>query len=55
MAGRTDVNVISNQENLGCAGAWNQGVRQTASEWLVILNNDVLVYPIHLIKVCQGP
>ncbi len=42
---RTDVTVISNQQNLGCAGAWNQGVRETVSEWLLFLNNDVLLSP----------
>lgn len=39
------VEVLSNQENLGCAGAWNQGVRHCDSEWVVILNNDVVVSP----------
>lgn len=45
LASCSDVTVISNRENLGCAGAWNQGVRGTASEWLLFLNNDVLVSP----------
>ena len=40
-----DVVLRSNRENLGCAGAWNQGVRDTTSEWLVFLNNDVIVSP----------
>lgn len=39
----TGINVIENPENLGCAGAWNQGVRETTSEWIVILNNDVIL------------
>jgi len=39
----TDLKVIRNPVNLGCAGAWNQGVRETRSEWVVILNNDVIV------------
>lgn len=39
----TDLNIIRNRANLGCAGAWNQGVRETSSEWVVILNNDVIV------------
>ena len=39
----TGLNVIRNQVNLGCAGAWNQGVRETGSQWVVILNNDVIV------------
>jgi len=39
----TGVQVIANRENRGCAGAWNQGVRAAAGEWLVILNNDVIL------------
>jgi len=39
----TGVQVIANSENRGCAGAWNQGVRAAAGEWLVILNNDVIL------------
>jgi N-acetylglucosaminyl-diphospho-decaprenol L-rhamnosyltransferase len=45
LAGCSDLNVIRNQVNLGCAGAWNQGVRETSSDWIVILNNDVIVSP----------
>lgn len=41
----SDVAAITNRENLGCAGAWNQGVRQSSYEWLLFLNNDVLVSP----------
>lgn len=41
----TDLRVIRNAENLGCSGAWNQGVRETGGEWVVILNNDVIVSP----------
>jgi GT2 family glycosyltransferase len=41
----SDFRVIRNRENLGCAGAWNQGVRETDAEWVVILNNDVIVSP----------
>lgn len=38
--------VIRNSTNLGCAGAWNQGVEAAAgAEWIVVLNNDVLVPP----------
>jgi GT2 family glycosyltransferase len=39
------VEVVSNPENLGCAGAWNQGVRESATEWVLLLNNDVIVSP----------
>lgn len=39
------IDVLSNQENLGCSGAWNQGMRETATEWVLFLNNDVIVAP----------
>lgn len=45
LADCTGVSVISNPANLGCAGAWNQGVRESDSEWVVILNNDVILAP----------
>lgn len=34
---------IRNDVNRGCAAAWNQGVNASTREWIVILNNDVLV------------
>jgi N-acetylglucosaminyl-diphospho-decaprenol L-rhamnosyltransferase len=37
--------VISNSRNRGCAAAWNQGVRACIAEWIVVLNNDVVVTP----------
>jgi len=45
LAACADIQVISNSVNLGCAAAWNQGVKATHSEWVVILNNDVIVSP----------
>ena len=39
------VDVLNNLENLGCAGAWNQGVEESATEWVLLLNNDVIVSP----------
>lgn len=45
LANCSTISFIVNQENLGCAGAWNQGVRETDSEWLLFLNNDVIVSP----------
>jgi GT2 family glycosyltransferase len=42
---RPDVTVIRNPVNLGCAAAWNQGVRAVGSEWIAILNNDVILTP----------
>lgn len=35
--------VINNEANQGCAAAWNQGVKEGESPWVVILNNDVLL------------
>ena len=35
--------VITNQHNLGCAKAWNQGVRASHGDVIGILNNDIVV------------
>ena len=35
--------VIANQHNLGCAKAWNQGVRASHGDIIGILNNDIVV------------
>lgn len=42
-----DVNatVISNAVNLGCAKAWNQGIRASTGAVVGILNNDIVVTP----------
>ena len=37
--------VITNDTNLGCAKAWNQGVRASQGEVIGILNNDIVVTP----------
>jgi GT2 family glycosyltransferase len=39
------VNVISNTENLGFAGGCNQGIKAAMGEWVIVLNNDVIVSP----------
>ncbi|MGE3153744.1 MAG: glycosyltransferase family 2 protein [Nitrospiraceae bacterium] len=39
------VRVISNERNLGCAKAWNQGVKAAAGRVIGILNNDIVVTP----------
>jgi GT2 family glycosyltransferase len=36
---------LRNRVNLGCGGAWTQGALQSDSEWVVLLNNDVIVCP----------
>jgi GT2 family glycosyltransferase len=48
LASQTWITAIRNAENLGCALAWNQGVRASQGEWIVILNNDVIVAPAWL-------
>jgi len=37
------ITVISNTKNLGFSGACNQGIKAASGEWLVVLNNDVLM------------
>ncbi len=37
--------VIANTTNLGCAKAWNQGVRLATGKIIGILNNDIVVTP----------
>jgi N-acetylglucosaminyl-diphospho-decaprenol L-rhamnosyltransferase len=40
-----DVFVIHNSTNLGCAKAWNQGIRASHGDVVGILNNDIVVTP----------
>lgn len=40
-----DATVVSNDTNRGCAAAWNQGVAAASREWIVVLNNDVVLGP----------
>lgn len=35
------IRVIDNDVNKGCAASWNQGVKESNGDWVVILNNDV--------------
>lgn len=41
----TAVQAITNDRNLGCAQAWNQGVRAATGQVIGILNNDIVVTP----------
>lgn len=43
LASLRDVHIITNSVNLGCAAAWNQGVGSCDTDWIVILNNDVIL------------
>ncbi|MBI1817185.1 MAG: glycosyltransferase family 2 protein [Deltaproteobacteria bacterium] len=35
--------VIRNEQNLGCARAWNQGIRAARAPLILIMNNDIVV------------
>jgi GT2 family glycosyltransferase len=37
--------IITNSVNRGVAPAWNQGIRASAGDYIVILNNDIIVPP----------
>jgi GT2 family glycosyltransferase len=39
------ITVITNPENMGCAAAWNQGVKAASTHWIAILNNDIIASP----------
>ena len=41
--GTVTATVITNPTNLGCAKAWNQGVRASKGDVVGILNNDIVV------------
>ena len=43
LAARPDIPAIRNRVNLGCGGAWAQGALHDDSDWVVLLNNDVVV------------
>lgn len=40
-----DANIVINERNLGCAKAWNQGIRASHGAVVGILNNDIIVTP----------
>lgn len=40
-----EATVVANTVNLGCAKAWNQGVRAATAPAIGILNNDIVVTP----------
>jgi N-acetylglucosaminyl-diphospho-decaprenol L-rhamnosyltransferase len=43
LASRPDVPSLRNRVNLGCGGAWTQGALLADADWVVLLNNDVIV------------
>lgn len=40
---RPQLRVIHNRENRACAAAWNQGFRASTTQWIIFLNNDVVL------------
>ena len=45
---RLPFRLIRNRKNLGCAPAWNQGVRaalKLKADWIGVLNNDLILSP----------
>lgn len=45
MLKKEPVHLIENKENLGCSGAWNQGIAFKEAKWKLFLNNDALLLP----------
>ncbi len=41
----TGAKIIRNAKNLGVAKGWNQGMRKASGDYILILNNDVIVGP----------
>ncbi|MDI7246793.1 MAG: glycosyltransferase [Bacillota bacterium] len=41
----TDIKIVRNDRNLGFAGGVNQGIREAAGDFILLLNNDVIVTP----------
>ena len=41
--GAPEIHSVRNAVNLGCGGAWTQGALLAESDWVVLLNNDVVV------------
>lgn len=42
LASRPDIRSLRNRVNLGCGGAWTQGALLADSDWVVLLNNDII-------------
>jgi N-acetylglucosaminyl-diphospho-decaprenol L-rhamnosyltransferase len=43
LAAQPAIRSLRNAVNLGCGGAWTQGALRAESDWVVLLNNDVVV------------
>jgi N-acetylglucosaminyl-diphospho-decaprenol L-rhamnosyltransferase len=42
LASRPDLRSVNNPVNLGCGGAWTQGALLADTDWVVLLNNDII-------------
>ena len=42
LASMPQIPSVNNAVNLGCGGAWTQGAMLSESEWVVLLNNDIV-------------
>ena len=42
LASRPEIRSVRNPVNLGCGGAWTQGALLAGSDWVVLLNNDIV-------------
>jgi len=45
---------IRNEENMGCAGGWNQGIKSASGEYVCLLNNDTIVCEGWLENLVEG-
>ena len=41
----TGIKIVRNDRNLGFAGGVNQGIREASGDFILLLNNDVIVTP----------
>ena len=42
LTSRPDLRSVNNTVNLGCGGAWTQGAMLADTDWVVLLNNDII-------------
>ncbi|HEX7436065.1 MAG TPA: glycosyltransferase [Caldimonas sp.] len=42
LAAQPEIRSVRNPVNLGCGGAWTQGALLARSDWVVLLNNDIV-------------
>jgi GT2 family glycosyltransferase/Flp pilus assembly protein TadD len=55
-SGTADISLIRNQENLGFAAGNNQGIRVARGDYIVLMNNDLVVPPgwLRRMLACMG-